>query len=234
MEKLTRIMCLLACATVFTLASAKADTTITVNPADPWVGFMNVFNKPQDGGAYQFGSSWGTVDLTAVFSGTTLTLGPNTIGDPAAYWYTPAGGPGAVGNKTMDANMYVEPVGSLPGETVTFTGDVLASSLLGQVNALGNGWTAVAFVKDFAANYSSSVSSTVALTPGVFSVSLATIADPARHVQYGFEVIGPDVWATDVGNFGNIQIAPIPEPSSIALALTGLLGFVTVLRKRRV
>ena len=232
MEKLVRVVCLLTCATVFTLATANADVSVTINPGASWVGFMNVFETPQNGGAYVFGSGWGTADLTAVFSGTTLTLGPNTVGDPNPFWYTPSGGPGAVGNKTMDANMYVE-IGSLPGQTLTFSGNVLANTLIGQVNQIGNGWTAVAFVKDFASDYSSFVSSTVTLPTGAFNVSLATINDPSRHVQYGFEVIGPDVWATDVGPYGNIQIAPIPEPSTIALALTGLLGFVTVLRKRR-
>src|SRR5688572_6870270 len=62
---------------------------VTVDPARITNGFMNVFNlPPPDGdGAYQFGSSWGFADLTASFSGSDLTLGPNTIGDPNEYWY---------------------------------------------------------------------------------------------------------------------------------------------------
>ena len=221
----------LICAFLCGAVRGYTDTTVTVDPGASWIGFMNVFEIPQNGGGYVFGSSWGTADLTATFSGPVLTLGPNTINDPNPFWYTPAGGPGAVGNKTMDANMYVEPAGSLPGQTVTFTGTVLANTLVGNVNQLGNGWTSVAFIKDFAPDYSSSVSLTVALTPGPFSISLATINDPARHVQYGFETIGPDVWATDVGPYGNIQI--IPEPSSVTLALTGLLGLVAFGWKKR-
>ncbi len=152
-------------------------------------------------GAYQFGSGWGTADLTAVFSGGVLTLGPNSVNDPSNYWYIPAGGPGSTGNKIMDANMYVEPpAGTFANQTLTFSGTVLSNSLVGHVNQQGNGWTSVAFIKDFAPDYSSNVTQTVPLTAGAFSVSLATINNPARHVQYGFETIGPDVWATDRGS----------------------------------
>jgi hypothetical protein len=219
-------------ATIIALsASVASAANVTVDPAAPWVGFMNVSNLPQQGGAYQFGSGWGTADLVATFSGSTLTLAPNSINDPNSYWYTPAGGPGSVGNKIMDANMYVEPAGSLPGQAVTFSGKVLSNSLFGHTDANGNGWTSVAFIKDFAPDYSSSVSTTVSLTPGNFSISLNTINDPARHVQYGFETIGPDVWITDVGPYGNIQLtASVPEPMS--LGMLGV-GAVLVMRRRR-
>jgi PEP-CTERM motif len=214
-------------------AAAKADTTVKVDPTSNWVGFMNVFEIPSHGGGYVFGSGWGTADLTAVFSGPVLTLGPNTIGDPNPFWYTPSGGPGAVGNKTMDASMYVEqPAGTYAGQTVTFTGNVLSNTLVGHVNQVGDGWTSVAFIKDFAPDYSSSVSVTMPLAPGPFSISLAAINNPARHVQYGFETIGPDVWITDVGPYGNVQIAAVPEPAtlmllgmgSIAIAACGVRG----------
>jgi hypothetical protein len=219
---------LAACAFLGTAIVAKADLAVGVVPSAPWVGYMNVFNLPQNGGVYQYGSGWGTPDLAASFTGELLTLAPNTIGDPNSYWYTPSGGPGSVGNKIMDANFYVE-VGSLPGQTVNFSGNVLANTLAGKTDANGNGWTSVAFIKDFAPDYSSFVQSTAALTPGLFNISLATINDPARHVQYGFETIGPNVWITDVGPFGNIQI--VPEPSSLALLGLGALG--TLIWRRR-
>jgi hypothetical protein len=230
-----RIAAAAICGCAIVCGAAKADTTVKVDPTAGWVGFMNVFETPQNGGGYLFGSGWGTADLTAVFSGPVLTLGPNTIGDPSSYWYSPSGGPGAVGNKSMDASMYVEqPAGTYAGQTLTFTGNVLSNSLVGQVNQLGNGWTSVAFIKDFAPNYSSNISITVPLSPGPFSISLAAINDPARHVQYGFETIGPDVWVTDVGPYGNVQIASVPEPGTLLLLGLGSIGIAACsLRGRR-
>src|SRR5690606_36354225 len=151
----------------------------------------NVFELPSNGGAFVFGSGWGIGDLRASFAGDVLTLSPNTIGDPAEFWYIGGGGPGASGNKIMDANLYQEFNGSLAGQTVTFTGNVLA-------NSLTESHTAVAFIKDFAPDYSSFESTIIALTPGVFSISLETINDPTRHVQFGFTVNGVNVWETDV------------------------------------
>ncbi len=192
---------LLACAMSAGIAQA---VTITVNGADPYVGYMNVFDL---GGGYQFGSVWGLVDNTAVFAGNNLTLGPNTIGDPNSYWYTPSGGPGCTGNKIMEANTYVEPVG-LSGQTVTFTGTVLA-------NSLTSAHVARAFIRDFAPDFSSSVDQFVVLpASGSFSVTLATINDAARHVQYGFQVRGVDVWITELAPFGSVTVGPyLPSPT---------------------
>jgi len=222
-----------------------AQSVITVNPADSWLGYINWFNTagaPGYGmagaGAFQFGSPWGTSDLKATFAAgpaTPLTLAANTIGDPDPFWYTPSGGPGAVGNKIGEANMYVETTGLFSGVTLTFSYDVLSNSLLGPTDAAGHGWTAVAFIKDFAPDYSSFNISTVSLgTLGVNSVSLATISDPARHVQWGFQTIGPDVWAGDPLSFNSIVIAPgpVPEPSTLALAAMGGMAMLTIFRRR--
>jgi len=213
--------------------------TVGVDPGAPWIGFMNVFNLPSSGnyppnlGAYQFGSSWGTADLRATFSGSVLTLSPNTINDPNPYWYTPSGGPTATGNKIMDANMYVETTGLYSGQTLTFTGNVLSDTLVGSVDPNTNGWTSVAFIKDFAPDYSSSVSTTAPLVNGVFSISLNAINDPARHVQYGFETIGPDVWATAprLPGYGNVQI--VPEPSCLVFLALGSIGVCCAWRRRK-
>jgi PEP-CTERM motif-containing protein len=210
---------------LFAVAANAAD--VTVDPTAAWQGFMNVFETPQNGGGFVFGSGWGTADLTATFSGPVLTLGPNTIADPNPFWYSPSGGPGAVGNKSMDAQMYVETNGVYTGQTLTFTGNVPANTLVGHVNQLGNGWTSIAFIKDFASDYSSSVTVSAPLVNGVFSLSLSAINDPGRHIQYGFETIGPDVWATDVGPYGSIQITAVPEPSTLALLAFGLAGLAS-------
>lgn len=209
--------CLAAALTFGGLTQTKADVTYTVDPGATWLGYMNVFELPSNGGAFVFGSGWGIGDLRASFAGDVLTLSPNTIGDPAEFWYIGGGGPGASGNKIMDANLYQEFNGSLAGQTVTFTGNVLA-------NSLTESHTAVAFIKDFAPDYSSFESTIIALTPGVFSISLETINDPTRHVQFGFTVNGVNVWETDVEPFGSVQITAVPKPSVIALAAIGLAG----------
>lgn len=182
--------------------AAHAAVVETVNPATLTNGYMNVFELPVNGGGFVFGSSWGVGDLTATWAGSNVTLGPNCIGDPNPFWYIGGGAPGNPGNKIMEANLYAEPAGSMPGVTLTFVGNVLS-------NTLTSAHTAIAFVKDFAPDFSSFAASTVVLPPsGTFSVSLATVNDPARHVQWGFQMIGPDVWVTDLAPFGSVTIAP--------------------------
>ncbi|TSA13536.1 MAG: hypothetical protein D4R79_05315 [Comamonadaceae bacterium] len=200
--------------------------TVGVDPGASWLGFMNVFNLPGDGGAYQFGSPWGTTDLRATFAGPVLSLSPNTIGDPNPYWYIGGGGPGAAGNKIMAASMYIESNGGvLGGQTVTFTGNVLA-------NTLTLAHTSVAFIKDFASDYSSFNVISTPLVNGVFSINLATIADAGRHVQYGFETTGVNVWVTDVAPFGQVDITAVPEPASVSLLIGGIACLVGYRRNK--
>jgi hypothetical protein len=233
------IKTLVACVVLSASFNAKAAVTVTVDPGGTWLGFMNVFATGGPGygmagaGGFVFPSGWGTADLKAAFSGPVLSLKANTIGDPDPFWYTPSGGPGAVGNKIMDASFYQEFTGPLAGEAVTFTGEVLGNTLsLGPVDAAGHGWTTVAFIKDFAPDYSSVVTSFVALPAGVFSVSLNTINDPARHVQFGFQTIGPNVWAGDPLSTPEVLITAIPEASGAVLAVLGALGLG--IRRRRI
>ena len=222
MSRFVHIGAAVAAIGIWGFSSAQA-ATVTVDPAATWLGFMNVFELPSNGGGFVFGSGWGTPDLCATFTGSTLRLSPNTIGDPNPFWYTPSGGPGSQGNKIMDANMYVEPAaGTLSGQAVTFNGSILS-------NTPTSAHDLVAFVKDFAPDYSSSVSAVVPITSGSFSVTLNTIADPARHVQYGFEMKGVNVWVTDVAPFGAAEVsALVPEPTSLAA-----LGALTLVRRRR-
>lgn len=218
--------CLAALALAGSALSSQAQVDVTVDPGASWQGYMNVFELPSNGGAYVFGSPWGTGDLVANFSGPVLTLSPNTIGDPNPFWYTPSGGPGAAGNKIMEANMYVQNDGGWAGQTVSFSGTVLA-------NSFTSAHSTVAFIRDFAPDFSSFNVTSIALGgPGDFTISLATINDPARHVQYGFTTTGVNVWVTDVGSFGNLQVTAIPEPSTFAVAGLGLAALL-VLRRRR-
>ncbi|MFG0305420.1 MAG: hypothetical protein ACF8Q5_04315 [Phycisphaerales bacterium JB040] len=218
-------------------AAANAQTTVYVDQSDAtWLGFMNVFELPENGGGFVFGSGWGVPDLVATFDdpNNELTLSPNTVGDPNEFWYQEApggdpgdpnnGGPGAPGNKLMEANLYQEVTDSLAGQMVTFEGNILSDSTtdahMGRI-----------FIKDFAPDYSSFNETVVDITgPGAFSISLMTDAGPGRHVQWGFQFIGENVWVTDVAPFGNIVIETIPTPASAALL--GLGGLVASRRRR--
>ncbi len=184
-------------------AAAHADTAVTVDPQAPWQGYMNVFDLPADGGAYKFGSGWGVADLCASFAGPVLTLAPNIIGDPNAYWYIGGGAPGSPGNKIMAASIYVEKSdGGLSGQSLTFTGQVVA-------NTFTDAHATVAFIRDFAPDYSSVNATTANVVDGVFSVTLNTLGGPGRHVQYGFETVGVNVWSTDVAPFGSLQVEAV-------------------------
>ena len=202
---------LLACA--LSAAPARADVTVTVDPGTIANGYMNVSELPSNGGGFVFGSGWGIGDLVATYAGSDLTLSPNVIGDPNVFWYqcvgasTPpnCGGPGSPGNKIMEANIYGEQNGGGPltGTTVVFIGNVTS-------NTLAASHSVIAFIKDFAPDFSSSASSTVVLpASGQFKLALPTINDPGRHVQYGFQMTGPDVWNTDVAPYGSVTIAPL-------------------------
>ena len=91
--------------------------------------------------------------------------------------------------------------GSLSGVEVVFSGNVIADSFVEH--------DVYAFVRDFAPDFSSVVESVVPLTAtGYFSVSLNTINDAARHVQYGFITTGVNVWVTDTEPFGSMTIGP--------------------------
>jgi hypothetical protein len=200
--------------------STQADVTVGVNPGSPWIGFMNVFALPADGGGYVFGSGWATADLNATFSGPVLTLTPNTsisrdVPLTDTFWWKGDGS----GNKNMDANMYVQD-DSLAGQTVTFTGLVLGNSLV-------TPYTSTIFIKDFVPDYSAFTTATVPVAPGIFSISLATAA--GHHIQYGFETIGPNAQLATVGSLGFAQITVVPEPSLLAL----LLGVIPCLAIRK-
>lgn len=194
--------------------TVSTNVTVKVDPSKSWVGYLNVFDT---NGAYTFGSGWATADLRATVSGDTLTLSPNTIADPDPFWYVTTNSP-SIGNRLLEANYYVETPGFWPDQTVTFTGTVTGDTLLSTLNNTnpnGQGWTAVAFIKDFASDYSSFDIQTAPLNNGTFTVTHTTGPDTLRHLQYGFMVYGPNVWPTDpvLASYGNIKIALLTGPS---------------------
>lgn len=205
---------LVAALLVATVATRASAVTVTVNPGASWLGFMNVFDLPSNGGGYVFGSPWGTADLNAAFSGATLTLTPNTsisrdVPLTDTFWWTGSGS----GNKSMAASMYVEDNG-LAGQTVNFTGNVLANTLVSP-------YTSVAFIKEFDGGYGLLNSTAVPLVNGVFNISLTGTA--GVHIQYGFETVGPNARLDQVAGLGSVQITAVPEPGTAALLVGGVI-----------
>lgn len=201
--------------------TATAQTQLIVDPSQNWIGYMNIFNRPADGGAYQFGNSWGTSDLRAFFSPGELTILPNTnVWETTDTYWVKADG--VTPNKNMDANFYVQN-DALAGLNLEFSGLCISNTL---VSGPDN-YSSVAFIKDFSPSYALVGTSTANLVSGQpFSIDLATIA--GDHIQYGFETIGPDANPVTVSTLG-FAIVQAPEPSSLALVGLGFLA----LRRRR-
>jgi hypothetical protein len=206
-------------------APGSAHVYVYVDPSKTWIGYMNVFDLPANGVVYEFGSAWGTADLDAVFSESTLTLTPNTSidrdvpNDP--YWWV--GGAGGTPNKNMDAVMYVED-DTLAGKTVVFSGNC-------QQNTLTAPYTSVAFIRDFVSDYSSFTGTTVPVATGTaFSLSLDTAgAGPGQQVQYGFETIGPDARQATVSALGKVVInSSVLSPGAPTLNISQSGNTVTV------
>lgn len=234
MEKRVRVMIAVVCALACTLASANAQVNVTVSSSQITDAYMSwspspytVANFPSDGGASA--SGWSLAAAPAVFSGNQLTLSPNvnTYAAGNGYWTNPDGS----GANTMDAATYSEVDGGLySGVTLTFSFNVLSNTL--GTDAWGRTYTADAFIKDFGPGYAFNGEHTVALTPGVGSVSYTTAVNAGEIVQYGFEVIGPDANPATVASLGSVVIAPVPEPSTVALVLTSLVGGLLFWKRR--
>jgi hypothetical protein len=223
MKNLLRLLA--SCTVLGAVANLDAQT-VTVDPATLTLGFMNW--SPVAGNAPGYGgygnSGWGLSDLQATFSGNTLTLLPNiNVYAPGNNYWVNADGSGA---NNMDANIYNETTGTYVSATLTFKFDVLANSLVSP-------YTSVAFIKDFAPDYSSFTESSAALIPGFGSISLLTSGDAGDHVQYGFETIGPDANPATAAALGSVIIAPTPEPASLALIAAGVLSCLGFRRVRK-
>ncbi len=208
-------------AALLAASSASAANVTVGNSSAPWLGFMNVFDLSNN---FVFPSGWGVPDLNATFNdgAGTLTLSPNTIGDPDPFWYIGGGGPGAPGNKLMEANLYQETTDVYNGQTLSFTGLVLS-------NTFTSAHVSKIFIRDFAPDYSSFNETSIPLVAGAFSLSLACDPGFGRHVQWGFQTKGVNVWFTDVAPFGNAVIA---TPAPGAFGLLGLGGLLAGRRRR--
>ena len=161
------------------------------------MGYVNVFDMPQDGGGYLFGSPWGLGDLksTADAATNTLTLQPNfnTYADNPTdpYWVNQTT---LEGNKIIEASTYVEAGPALNDNDLTFYGDVLSYTL-------DTSYQVFFFIKalDSLNGYQDALGgSKITPLPSVgaggnpsFSVTATAAEIPAGLiVQYGFTVRG--------------------------------------------
>src|SRR6056300_704226 len=136
---------------IFTLVSAfvlsmtvtTAQNVQDASASDAWIGYMNWFDLPDDGGAYQDGSFWEVAALkTTLDAGeNTITLQPNfntyAENPDNPYWIDPDSGEG---NKQMEASTFVEPGDTFNEVDLTFKGHVIS-------NDLAEGYTAQFFIK---------------------------------------------------------------------------------------
>ena len=228
MKKITLFLFFLTATFGFSQNDINFDASSTNGTG--WIGYMTVFENPKDGsiGAYQFEGSWGVADLVAVVDapGNMVTLKPNRIGDTNIYWQTP----GVLeGNKIMQATFYLED-DNLAGTSFTFNANILGNTLDG--SSLSIDYTYKAFIKVFASDYSSvlnEVNNTV-LSGGDFTLSMdASTYVSGEHVQYGFEVVGPNInsdASLDAGydGLGSIVIGP---NSTLSVNETNISKFVS-------
>ncbi|HWF19310.1 MAG TPA: hypothetical protein VG754_08580 [Verrucomicrobiae bacterium] len=199
------VLFLALCAFVCGTVRVNSQVLVTVDPNQNWIGYMNVFQLPADGGAYEFGSTWGTADLRGVFGTTNLVLSPctNVWETQDTAWVK---ADGMTPNDNMDANFYVQN-DSLANTNLIFVGKCVSNTITNAPEPLtGVSYTSVAFIKIFDSGYGLLGSATSNLVGGQsFSISMDTTG--AAHVQYGFETIGPDANPATVTNLGNVVIA---------------------------
>lgn len=204
----------------FTLATTFtfSQNDVNLSASENWIGYMNVFNLPSDGGAYQFGSGWGLPDLktTVDVAGNTLTLQPNfnTYNDNPTdpYWVNQSTGEG---NKDMEGSTFVEPGPTFNDNDLTFHGDVTGFTIdTAQydvyvfIKALDstNGWQD-AFggqrVKLLDGEGAFTISATAAELPSGLVIQYGFIVrgrngNPAEEAQLGSVVVAPEYPSNEV------------------------------------
>ena len=194
MKKLYTLLALFA----MILGPINAQTEINFDPASTdgtgWIGFMNVFETPANGGGFIFGQPWGVGDLIVGDNlDGTVSLLPNRIGDPDVFWQGPGPAGNATGNKIMDATYYLEN-DALAGTDFTFNAEVI-SNTLDATGILDYPFSVTAFIKVFAPDYSSvAVIDSNNLAAGNFTLTHNSgDSVVGEHIQYGFTVVGPNV-----------------------------------------
>jgi hypothetical protein len=215
------------------LPGASAQLIVkTIDQSELNLGWVQVFDLPSDGGAFQFGQPTGLANLVATFpTSTNVTLAPNnTITDPSTFWYSQ---PGDVGNKEIQSLLYSSANrGSLIGDTLSFEFIVTDYSLT--TNSAGIPYTFGAIIQEFGNSYNQ------VFLPisgaGTFSVSMPLLVDPSTTYQWGFLLTGPNIWPGNTGEAtaaGSVGLQAIPEPTTYALLGLAAVGGLIARRLRR-
>jgi hypothetical protein len=222
-----KIAALAALAGCLMATTATAQTTLSVNNSTGdngagWVGYVNLFEPPFELGFFRAGFPMGLDALTATFDdqNNVVDFQPVSVVDPNEYWFLEQpggdptnpndnGGPGAEGAVDVEAFFYQEVagpnLGSLAGQTVTFEGEILSDTL-------SSGYDVSIIIRDFAPGFGSFNEVSIPAVPGPFSLSIVLGPQTDRPLQYGFRMVGRNIWFTELASVGSLEIATVGEP----------------------
>jgi len=222
MKKIITLVSLL----IVTTSQSFAQNDVESFAADNWIAYMNVFDLPQNGGAYQFGSPWALPDVksTPDITSNTVTLQPNfntyAANPTDPFWVDQTT---FQGNKEMEALTFVEPGASYNGVDLTFHGRVLS-------HTLDTNYQAKFFIKalDSTNGYSDALNGTKVFdlpTSGNFTVSVTAAQIPSGLiVQYGYIITGRNANPLNEATLGSVVIGAenvgINELNDVSISLT--------------
>ncbi len=209
-------------ATAITMQAQNVVDVTSASPGD-WKGYMNVFDNPNAGGAFLWGSAWGVADIKSEIDSIngTVVLYPNfnNYDSTNAYWTDTVT---FEGNKRCEASTYVESDSLFNNQDLTFEGNISSFTIDTSkyevnlfVKALdpNNGWSDA-----LGGAYIQPVTGT-----GEFSIMVAgSSLDTGLVVQYGFNVIGLNADPALESQLGNVVVgivvdstAPVPVEASL-------------------
>ena len=169
-------------------------------------------------------------DFTSLNS---VTMSPTDRATNGA-WYNPVGGgEGSVGTKTLRSYLYGRSFDlNQEFSSIEFSGNVTDFNL--GTNIAGTPYTLRAIVRDFTSSADLVQTILPITTQGQFTLQHSLVGGTNRQVQWGLQLVGPNIWPTDEAQFATAgSVTVVPEPSTYALlGLAAVVGLV-VLRSRR-